>query len=1191
MDSNASPSSKGPRRLRNGAVAVAVAVAVYALLGFLVLPVAVKPRLEAQLTQQLGRQATLRRLEFNPFTLRARALDFALTDRDPARPFVRFERLDLDVSVASLTHLAPVLDDVRLVRPQIDLVRNADETYSIDDLLREDGRADAPTPQFSLNNIVVEDATISLDDRPHARKLVVSKLGIGVPFLSSILHDAKIRVTPRLEGLFDQARFALNGTSTSPFANAQEAALELDFDALPLARYAEYAALPAGIKVIDGRLTTRLRLVFAMENHVARSVSLSGTARVDSPALARKDGSRIAAAHAIDITVAKVEWPRQSIALDRMVIDKPQVDVRRAADGAFEFVTLASPDSKGAPSRGRPWTFGVADLRLVDGTARVADASVSPPFEAVLSNIAVEGQRIASTGGPASVAVRFDADDGAHVEVQGNVDLALQSARGHVASKELHLGKLYPYYASALDVDVRKGTLDVSGDFNVGRQGAVSTFTLENGSVQFVDVETAIRGERNPLWRVASAGVDGVAFDLGKQQVTIDRIALAQASIDVVRDTGGRLNFERIVRAPEKRVAPAPDKRGPAAGGWHVLVRSLEGERVSATLEDRSAASPVKLRVADARVRIANVGTDGAQKSPLEVTARIGPKGRLRLDGTLTQEPFAADWRVQATGIDLVPLRPYFEPRTNIIVTSGSADVKGRLALAVRSDGPHVTYAGDVVIGSFASLDRPTSQELARWKTLKLTRVDLASQPFRLGIGAIDMNGFYARVILNDDATLNLTRLLAPEAAATQAAASGPATTRAGVTTKELAPPAERPGLPVSIGRIEVSEGELQYSDFFVKPNYTAHLTDVAGSVSALSATQAGTVEFSGRVEATAPVDVRGTVNPFARELQLDLVGKATDVDLPPLTPYSVKYAGYGIQKGKLSFEVRYRIEDRKLAATNKLKLDQLTFGERVDSPTATKLPVLLAVSLLKDRNGVINLDLPIAGTLDDPKFSIWGVLVQIFVNLVTKAVTAPFALLASIGGGGGEQLAYVEFAPGRADLQQAALEKLDTLAKALADRPGIHIDAAGRAIPDVDRDGLKRASLERALRVQKQKTLAEQGESAPPLEALTIGDDEYPKLLAAVYRDTDLPNKPRNVLGIAKSIPPAEMEALLLASYRVDDEALATLANRRAQAVKEWFARKGNLPPDRVFVVAPKLGAAGIDDKGASTRVDFAIR
>jgi len=1195
MDANVSPSSKWSRRLRNGAVTVAVAFAAYALLGFLVLPLVVKPKLEAQLSQQLGRRATLGRLEFNPFTLRARALDFALTDRDPARGFVRFERLDLEVSPASLTHLAPVLDEVRLVRPEIDLVRNADATYNIDDLVARPATPPAaavPPTAFSLNNIVIENGSISLDDRVHGRKLVVSSLGIGIPFLSSIAHDAKIHVTPRLAGLFDGARFALAGDSTSPFAEAQEATLALDFDRVPLARYAEYATLPAGMKVIDGRLTTRLRLVFAMENHVARSVVLSGTARVDSPALARKDGSRLAAAQAIDVTVAKVEWPRQSIALDRMVVDKPQVDVRRGTDGAFEFAMWSSTPAK-PPAQARPWTYGVADLRIVDGTAHVADASVSPSFEAVLSKVGVEARRIDSTGGPGSVEAHFDADDGTHVDLQGDVDLAAQALRGRIASKGLHVAKLYPYYASALNVELPKGTLDVSGDYSVSWREATPGFTLEKGSVQLADVETAIRGERNPLWRVASAGVDGVAFDLQKQQVTIDRVALGNSSIDVVRDAGGKLNFERLVRVPERTVAPVPEdgRRAAAGGGWNVLVRNLEGERISATLEDRSAASPVKLRVTDARVRIANVGTDGTRKSPMEVTARIGPKGRLRLDGTLVREPLAADWRVQANGIDVVPLRPYFEPRTNVIVTSGSADAKGRLVLAARSDGPRVTYAGDVVIGSFASLDRPTSQELVRWKTLRLTRVDFATQPFRLGIGTVGMDRFYARVILNDDATLNLTRLLAPEAAATQAAAAGPATTRAGVTTKELAPPPERAGLPVSIGRIEVSDGELQYSDFFVKPNYTAHLTDVAGSVSALSATQAGTVEFSGRVEATAPVDVRGTVNPFARELQLDLVGKATDVDLPPLTPYSVKYAGYGIQKGKLSFEVRYRIEDRKLAATNKLKLDQLTFGERVDSPTATKLPVLLAVSLLKDRNGVINLDLPIAGTLDDPKFSIWGVLVQIFVNLVTKAVTAPFALLASIGGGGGEQLAYVEFAPGRAELREPALAKLDTLAKALADRPGIHVDAAGRAIPDVDRDGLKHASLDRALRVQKQKTMAEQGESAPPLETLTIGDDEYPKLLAAVYRDADLPNKPRNVLGIAKSIPPAEMEALLLASYPVDDEALAMLANRRAQAVKEWFARKGNLPPDRVFVVAPKLSAAGIDDKGAPTRVDFAIR
>ena len=175
-----------------------------------------------------------------------------------------------------------------------------------------------------------------------------------------------------------------------------------------------------------------------------------------------------------------------------------------------------------------------------------------------------------------------------------------------------------------------------------------------------------------------------------------------------------------------------------------------------------------------------------------------------------------------------------------------------------------------------------------------------------------------------------------------------------------------------------------------------------------MSPTQAGAIELTATVEGTAPVDIRGSVNPFARELSLDLGAKASDVELPPLTPYAVKYAGYGIQKGKLSMEVHYRLENRKLAASNKLKLDQLTFGERVESPTATKLPVLLAVSLLKDRNGVINLDLPIEGTLDDPQFSVWGLVVQVVVNLIGKAVTAPFALLGSLVGAGSRRTALL---------------------------------------------------------------------------------------------------------------------------------------------------------------------------------------
>ena len=633
---------------------------------------------------------------------------------------------------------------------------------------------------------------------------------------------------------------------------------------------------------------------------------------------------------------------------------------------------------------------------------------------------------------------------------------------------------------------------------------------------------------------------------------------------------------------------------GDAEPAFQVRVNTLLLDRIAADVEDRVPKPAVKLRLTDARLAAESVSNVPGVKGKIEFSSRVGAKGRLRFNGALVTNPFAGDWRIEATALDLMPLRPYFESRTNVIVTGGALGAKGRVVMATDPPrGARATYAGDVTISDFGSLDRPTSQELVRWKTLSLIGVDVASSPPRLALGALSLDQFYARLIVNPDATLNLQRLLAPaaaeESAAAQkapvAAASAPpvaSSTDASASDREL---------PVSIGRIALSAGEVQFSDFFIQPNYSAHLTDVNGTISALSSTQDGDVDLSARVETTAPVEVRGTVNPFARQLTLDLTASAKDVDLPPLTPYSVKYAGYGIQKGTLSMDVHYRIDNRKLSATNKLVLNQLTFGAKVESPTATRLPVLLAVSLLKDRNGVIHLDLPIEGTLDDPKFSVWGVIVQIIVNLVTKAATAPFALLGALAGGGGEQLAYVEFAPGHADLSAPAKTKLESLAKALADRPALKVDATGRAIPDVDREGLKRVALDNAMRTQKQKALVAQGETASQIEAMTIAPEEYPKYLAAVYKATDFAEKPKNVIGMAKDLPPAEMESLLLATYAADDEALRVLANRRAIAVKEWFVGTGGVATDRVFVIAAKMNADGISDRGAPTRVDFSLR
>ncbi len=1193
------------RKIRNATLILVAIVAAYALLGFFAVPWLAKSKLETIVTEALGRRATLGKFEFNPFTLRARLSDFSLADHSPDHSLFRFDTMEVELSAATLWKWAPVFDAVRLVRPTLGLARNPDGTSNIQDLI-ERARAPSsdPTPAFSVNNIEIEDGTLSLDDRQLRHSMKVTNLGIGIPFLSSLPHDAEIRVTPRLDGAIDGARFKLAGNSTTPFADTEEATLDLNLDALSLPRYAAYAPLPQGLKLTDGALTTRLKLAFVTEHGAARTLTLSGTARLDRLAVARSDGSALFAAKVLEVALDKFDPLGHSVAVNRVTVDTPEADLRRFSDGTIELDRLlgapapaANPANAGERTAGAAapaWAFSIADIHVANGVLRVADEKVTPPLHVTLSSVALDVKKIASSGaGTAEIA--FDSNTGAHFAAQGDVDIAGKSVRGHFALTLFHLDLLYPYYADALNLDVRHGTLDLAADFALGAAANPMQFSLAQGAASLSDLEMAVHGENDPLWRIPRADLNGIAFDLAKRSIAIDRVESQRPVIRLVRQSDGVINFQRLMRTSATTgTSAAPAATAAADPGWSLLVRKLQFEHVAAEFEDRAVQPPVQLKLADARVAAENFSNARGAKGSLIFATHVGSAGQVQVNGAFATNPVSVDWRINANGVDLVSLRPYFEAATNVVVTSGALNAKGRLTYAGAGTGPaSATYAGELSINDFGSLDRPTSQELLRWKSLTLTSVEAASEPLKIALGAIALDQFYARIIVNPDATLNLQRLLAPESVAAEVPASSPPAADVPVASKDLPAPASGgKELPISIGRIELADGEVQFSDFFIKPNYSAHLTEVTGNVSALSAAQAGDIDLAARVEGTAPVEIRGSVNPFARALTLDLTANARDIDLPPLTPYSGKYAGYGIEKGKLSLEVHYKIENRKLAASNKLVLDQLTFGEHVDSPTATKLPVLLAVALLKDRNGVIRLDLPISGSLDDPKFSVGAVIVQIIVNLLTKIVTAPFAVLgAIIGGPHSEQLAYVEFAPGQTELSPDAETKLGSLAKALADRPALKLDAAGRSAPDVDRDGLKRVALDRAMRIQKQKALASQGESAPSVDTLKIDAAEAPKYIALVYRDSNLPDKPRNVLGIAKDVPPAEMEAMLLASYPVDDEALRSLANQRAQAVKEWFVGTGGIASERVFVVAPKLNAEGVTDKGAPTRVDFAIR
>ena len=348
-------------------------------------------------------------------------------------------------------------------------------------------------------------------------------------------------------------------------------------------------------------------------------------------------------------------------------------------------------------------------------------------------------------------------------------------------------------------------------------------------------------------------------------------------------------------------------------------------------------------------------------------------------------------------------------------------------------------------------------------------------------------------------------------------------------------------------------------------------------------------VLLRGKLEGYAPLEITGKINPLQKDLYIDLQAVFKGMDLSPVTPYSGKYLGYEIAKGKLSFDLKYHIDRRKLDSQNVIFIDQLNLGEKVDSPDATKLPVSLAVSLLKDRNGQIKLDIPVAGTLDDPQFSVWRIVIKVLLNLLAKAATAPFALLGSLFGGG-EELSYIEFDYGKAVLGEENLKKVGVLDKALADRPALKIDLAGYVDAERDREALRDMIFQRKIKAQKLSELARSGKGEIKPDDIVISNAEYETYLTKAYKAEKFP-KPRNFIGIPKKLPVAEMEKLIQTHIEIKDDDLRLLANQRATAARDAILAAGDVAADRIFIVETKYLAPPVKEKLKNSRVDFTLK
>lgn len=904
--------------------------------------------------------------------------------------------------------------------------------------------------------------------------------------------------------------------------------------------------------------------------------------------------------------------------------------VASGSNNASEAAT--APPAPPAPA----WAVKVDRAAVQGGSVHWADTAMRPAAALTATDVALEVTDIALPLGKPLHFKGALALKGGTVEFSGDATDRAAQVQAKVQSLPLPLAAPYLAQVLAPTVDgVLHGTLGVQwtapepATASAGATGLVLTagpLALERFALR--------EGRATPL-SLERLSVEGVQVALDARTATLGALTLAQPQATVERGTDGRWMFERWRVAEASAAsrdrsaapgagAPPPVSPGDSAVPWKLRVADARVEGGAVSFTDHAQPRPVAFEVTALNLSARNLASHGATPEPLELSARVGvPRrpgrrsrsaaapGSMAYRGTLATAPLALQGRLDVAGLPLHALDGYLARQASVQLLHADAGFRGEVTVAHGAQGLRLALAGDAAIdalraNSTAAYTPKTAaqvgEELLAWKSLALRGVSVAVAPGtapRVAVRETSLADFFARITVNEAGRINLSDIartpaeahaanaasaaaggsVPPEVAAVADAAAPPdaasATGAAAPGAVAGAPPAAADPLApvVQFGPVNLVNGRVAFSDFFVRPNYSADLSELTGRLSAFASQAPGAapvladLELRGRAEGSASLDVRGKLNPLVQPLALDITGAVRDLELPPLSPYAVKYAGHGIERGKLSMDVHYQVlPSGELTASNRLVLNQLAFGEPVAGAPAS-LPVRLAVALLADRDGVIDLDLPVSGSLNDPQFRLGPVIGRIIVNLIGKAVTAPFSLLAGAlgGSGGGASTGQVEFAPGSAALTPGAQQQLDKMVKALAERPALRITVTGAASLAAEREGLQRDQLRRRVLAEKRRARAD---DAGPVSA-----DEYPGLLRRVYRRADIP-KPRNLIGLPQDLTVPEMEALLLAHQPAATEAAAAaLAQERAQAVRAYLVAQ-KLPAERLFVGAPKAAA-----------------
>jgi hypothetical protein len=1013
---------------------------VYALAGAWLLPSVIKSQLPKYAETELERKASIGHLSFNPFTLRLEAQDVRFTEADGA-PLFAVGGLAVEMQWRSLFRRAWSFAEIRITQPAVQLAIAKDGKFNIAEFLKtlekhkKPDEPDSPMPRLVIEHFVLDNGQVAMHDKHAGYDDTFAPITFALNNLST-LPDENGDYTLNADAGLGGKLYWKGVAAVNPISGS--GLLTLENVALP--GMATYLKSFSRVVVEEGKLSAKLPYKFGYKDGKL-DASLAGAGlTLSNLSLKRGADTPFVKVKQLAVGDVGVDLLKQSVSVGSLRLNGGALTVRRDAMGELDVANLTLP-AQVAPATPTP----------VKPTPAPAPAKGS--WKLQFKQIGLDAVAVNYFDQTVSPALKVSTDN-------AKLKLALQ-----LDGSKLNIA----------DADFSMDNLSM----NAGSQAPLKLFRI---------------------------GFEDASLDLDAHKADVGRLYADGGQLDLSRDAKGQFLFlNTLPKAGSGGTAAAKSPTSaPASTPWEAAIKAVELNKFGARFDDAS--TGIKINLQDFNLKVRDASTD--LKKPLAFEGGVGLRegGQLVAKGKVVPSTGAVDTDLKLSKLALAPVQPLLGKYIKLKIADGAINAQGRLRTGAGGSktDPALRYDGSFEVAQL-SLNELDNDRFAHWSSVRADKLAVSLKPDLLDVAELRVVEPSAILIIENDRSFNAQRLLvepsspaaagAPTAAAPSSASSAAVSAPAVGATASASEP-----FPIRIRRVRVQDAKLDFTDLSLRPQFGAHIYELNGIITGLSSRRdaRSQIELDGRVDDYGQARVRGQLNPFVPADNTDLNVIFKNIDMVAASPYSMKFAGYKIAQGKISLDLQYKVRNGQLDGNNQVVLDNLTLGDRIDSPDALKLPLELALAILKDSNGRIDLGIPVTGNMNDPSFSYGAVVWKALGNIMTKVVTSPFRALGNLFGVSGDKLEAVEFDAGSDVVLPPEREKLKQVAQILAKKPDLKLSVPGLYSEANDGAALRAQALRRVVLAKADIKLAA-GEQPGPLD---IGQRKVRSALRDLYAE-----------------------------------------------------------------------------------------